>query len=466
MSNNNTLLKPDETTLVNQISNYVYQAIALIQEQQPELLLEKYRNIDWRSSRNESAFTAKLIEFLNSNHTDHALLSELPRFLKAILTSESFNSPILIHLLDTVRQLSDHNLESNKLSIYQHSNILEQANPINHSQSVQNLGVAILLLDAENLQIDIETEKFLTTICACSLQVKIAFANWRSMGKIDIQLHERGYELIHVPPGRDNADGKMIAFGSSIHERYPKAKEILVCSTDHVMTNLCNHLQQNGLTVYRVSKQGESLTVVNSNIGKVINFIPNLPSLEIFIQQLKKIIKAEQKSTNSYWIQLSKISQIYKTKYTFSISEVVSQHLPNKRARDIFINYPHEFVIHQIDENSELYIALFDICESQEFHSINTIRQNSNSLSLVPDIKSKTDLEEALKQIIIDLTIQSPGSYVDLGILGSKFSQQYGKPITEQIKSLQLNGNFVKFLQSSQTFEIKQTEKRWEVAIR
>ncbi|MFB2772007.1 NYN domain-containing protein [Pelatocladus sp. BLCC-F211] len=466
MTNNNLLLKPDETILINQISNYVYQAIALIQEQQPELLLEKYRNIDWRSSRNQSAFTAKLIEFLNSNHTDHALFSELPRFLKAILTLESFDSPILINLLDTVRQLSSHNSEQHNLYLHQKPDISEQNNLTNDNQSMQNIGIAILLLDAENLQINVETEKFLTTVCACCLQVKIAFANWRSMGKIDIQLHERGYELIHVPSGKDNADGKMIAFGSSIHERYPKAKEILVCSTDHVMTNLCNHLQQNGLTVYRVSKQGESLTVFNSNTGKVINFIPNLPSLETFIQQLKKIIKAEQKSTNSYWIQLSKISQIYENKYKFSINEVVSKHLPNKRARDIFINYPNEFVIHQIDENSELYIALFEIREYPELNSINTIQQNSTSLSLVSNIKSKTDLEEALKQILIHLTIKSPGSYVDIGILGSKFSQQYGKSITEQIKSLQLNSNFIKFLQSSQTFEIKQTEKRWEVAVR
>ena len=26
------------------------------------------------------------------------------------------------------------------------------------------------------------------------------------MGKLDVDFHERGYELIHVPAGRDNAD--------------------------------------------------------------------------------------------------------------------------------------------------------------------------------------------------------------------------------------------------------------------
>ncbi|WP_228371539.1 hypothetical protein [Trichormus azollae] len=57
-------------------------------------------------------------------------------------------------------------------------------------------------------------------------------------------MHERSYDLVHVPAGRDNADGKMIAFGSSIHEVYPHAKEVLVCSSDKVMTNSCKNLQQ------------------------------------------------------------------------------------------------------------------------------------------------------------------------------------------------------------------------------
>jgi hypothetical protein len=230
MPNDNILQNADETTLVNQISNCVYQAIATIQEQQPELLLEKYRNIDWRSSRNQSAFTAKLAELLNSNYANHALFSELQKFLKVLLTPESFNSSILINLLDTIRQLSSNNTESDNSFISQNLELSQQISVVNNTKIfLPNIGIAILLLDAENLQINVEVEKFLTTICAYPLQVKIAFANWRSLGKFDVELHERGYELIHVPPGRDNAGGKMIAFGSSIYERYPKAKEILVC---------------------------------------------------------------------------------------------------------------------------------------------------------------------------------------------------------------------------------------------
>jgi hypothetical protein len=34
-------------------------------------------------------------------------------------------------------------------------------------------GIAVLLLDAENLQLNNNTEKFLATICKCPIQVKI-----------------------------------------------------------------------------------------------------------------------------------------------------------------------------------------------------------------------------------------------------------------------------------------------------
>lgn len=335
--------------------------------------------------------------------------------------------------------------------------------------SLAQTKIAVLLLDAENLQINAETEQFLTTVCSCPIQVKIAFANWRSMGKLDIEFHQRGYDLIHVPAGKDHADGKMIAFGSSIHEHYPKAKEVLVCSSDTVMTNLCNHLQQNGLTVYRVSKQGNNITVFNISTGKKdnysLNILPKIPTIEQFIHQLKELIKVEQKRTKNCWVKLATLSQMFKDKYQLTISQVVSEHLPGKKARDIFVNYPSEFVVHQMSEQSELYVTLFEINQVQQVDSSNHDVQQTNVASL-SSINSKTDLEEALKNIIKKLSIQSSNSYICVGILASKFSQQHGKSITEQIKSLHLSSNFIKFLQSCDSFELQKIGERWHVALR
>ncbi|OCQ98399.1 hypothetical protein BCD64_13990 [Nostoc sp. MBR 210] len=318
---------------------------------------------------------------------------------------------------------------------------------------------AVLLLDAENLQINSETEKFLTKVCTCPIQIKIAFANWCSMGKLDVELHGRGYDLIHVPVGKDNADGKMIAFGSSIYERHPKAREVLVCSSDKVMTNLCNHLRQHGLIVYQVSQQGEDIIVLNSATGQQVRKntnVPEIPAFAQFIQQIKELIKTEQTRTHSHWVKLVTISQNYKNKYKISITQVAEKHFPGKKSSAIFEEYPAEFVLHQVELNAPIYITLFEIAADK---TDITEHQKIN-------IKSKADLEQALKKIIHKLTNNSPGSYIDIGHLGSEFKQQYGKAITEQIKSLQLSGNFIKFLQSCSSYQLKQTGNSWQIAVK
>ncbi len=51
-------------------------------------------------------------------------------------------------------------------------------------------------------------------------------------------------------------------------------------------------------------------------------------------------------------------------------------------------------------------------------------------------------------------------------ILGTQFQRKYRQSVTIVLKKLQLNGKFSKFLQSCKTFELKLTEKGWEVAVR
>jgi len=457
MSNHQQLLTNHNSTLINRIVSQVCQTIIVIHAQQPELLLEKYRSINWQNSANQATLREKFTELLSPTENLDELQHKLKFYLKALLIPESSNSPILKELTAKIEKvgLLTHELhEPSKLAV---------------NQSWQQSKIAILLLDAENLQINLYTEKFLATICTCPIHVKIAFANWSNRGKLDVDLHERGYDLIHVPSGRDNADGKMIAFGSSIHERYPNVKEVLVCSSDKVMTNLCNNLQQRGLIVYQVSQQGENIRLFNSHTGKIIThnlkYLPDLPDIEQLIQYLKSLIKAEQKRTNSYWIKLSILSNLFKNKYKLTLTQVINKHFPGKKAKDLLVSYPADFVIHQIDETSELFVTLFEknhisLGESED-HPVVSSEKNQ----LLSEISSQKDLEQALKKILVDLTSEAPNTYINIGILGSKFRQEYGKSITDQIKELKLSSKFMKFLHSCKSFAIKQTPNGWEVRL-
>ncbi len=396
----NAVLTADNSTLLNQIGAEVCQTIVTIQKQQPELLLEKYRTFDWESNRHQLGLTNKLIEVLSQVQNASLIQQHLQKFLKALFSPESFNSHFLVELFEKVAKLynpkSDVNngvvplvvTPENANSVNVNTNIVIEnendrdsdtqkpdtgkpesngvATNIELTQKVTPVinnttqtGITVLLLDAENLQINSEAEKILTTICNFPIQVKVAFANWCRKGKLDAELHERGYELIHVPSGKDNADGKMITFGSVIHERFPNAKEVLVCSSDNVMTNLCNLLQQNGLTVYRVIKESSTLTVFNNqNSEKSVHMI--LPTLEHFYHQIKDILKEEEARSSNQWVKLSKISQIFHQKYRIGIKQIISHYMPGKTARDIFID-KSEFVIHHLPEDTETYIALFKL---------------------------------------------------------------------------------------------------------
>jgi len=464
MPNEERLLTTYSSAIFSQIGTYICQVIIAIQKQQPELLLTRYRNVQWETYPNQSALITKFTEVLCQAPNWDALVQKLQVCLKALLIPESLNSPIILKLIEKVQELNPDKFALNGSSNTPNLKFL------NHSSSWQKVAITVLLLDAENLQITTTTEQFLTSICTYPIQVKIAFANWSHRGKLDIELHERGYDLIHVPAGRDNADGKMIAFGSAIHERYPNTKEVLVCSSDKVMTNLCNHLQQHGLVVYQVSQQGENITVFNSLKGKLTSQIvaptPEMPSVEQFVQQIKELIRSEQKRTRSSWIKLAVLSKVFKSKHHFTISQVVSEHFPGKKAKDIFLNYATEFVVHQTDESSELYVTLFEVPQPQPLEAKKEPTPASDPSPSLSKINSKEDLEQGLRELIQILTSESAKSHVNISLLNSRFHQQYGKPLTEQFKALQMSSKFLKFLQSCSFLELKQTEKGWEVGIR
>ncbi|MBE9238516.1 NYN domain-containing protein [Anabaena aphanizomenioides LEGE 00250] len=459
MSNHERSLTTSDSALLNQIVSQVCQTIITIQQQQPELLMEKYRKVQWQKTANQSALSAKFTELLSQTRSREELINKLQLYLKAFLVPAALNVPIISELIAEIR---NHNPVISDLNSCLNSTLFPALVPV---------GIGVLLLDAENLQLNINTEKFLGTICQCPIQVKIAFANWSNRGKLDVELHERGYDLIHVPAGRDNADGKMIAFGSSIHELYPKAKEVFVCSSDKVMTNLCNNLQQHGLTVYQVSQHGENINIFNNATGEtIINSIkplPEIPSIDQFVLQVKHLIKEEQKQTANYWIKLSQISKLYKTKYQINISNVIAKYLPGKRARDIFISYPADFVIHQVDDVGELYITLFEQQHFFQKEDINPAENNKNSQVknnlLANSLTTKLDLEKAIKNIWSELSKESKNESFDITILASKFKQKYGKPITEQMKELQIGGTFAKFLQSCSDFQVQLKDNKWQV---
>jgi hypothetical protein len=452
----------NDAVVIQLVSQYLYQAILATHLQHPEWVNQKYRHYAWHSGEFQAKFTTKIVAQLESTENLDALERKLLQILRNVLAPSFFVSPEFVALIGKVHQATHAPPESNEreAGVAGRERVLGEAILRTPAEAI-----AILLLDAENLQLDADTEQFLASVCTYPIQIKVAFANWRSMGKKDAEFHSRGYELIHVPAGKDSADVKMATVGSSIFVHYPTAREVLVCSSDKVMSHLCNTLQTHGLTVYRVHKRGEKLVVFNSKTGETNSLslkpLAELSSLEQLRYQLKELIKFEQERSRNLWLKLSKISQVFQEKYNITINQAISTHSPGKKVRDVFLENPSDFVVHQLSDRSDIYINLFE----PSFSDRGNQQEHAPISHLPAQIRSQEDLEQALLKITQNLTARAPEHYIPLTTLGSQFKRQYGQPVTVVIKQLKFSGNFIKFLQARQAFDVKQTDKGWQVRL-
>lgn len=216
----------------------------------PENLQPQFCNVDWTTKAAEAKLRGAVAARLQTASKPDQVLHWVHNVLfQRLFTSEFLDQPQDQHFCSALEHL-----------------LLPPPPPTPAPEtldSAPSVGIAALLLDAENLQLKAEEEAFLQKNCPYPIQVKLAFADWRKLGKLDQSLHSRSYDLIHVPAGKDHADGKMIAVGSSIHERYPQTRAVLICSSDSIMTSLHSQLAKDEIKVYQVTRASRGLTLVS-----------------------------------------------------------------------------------------------------------------------------------------------------------------------------------------------------------
>lgn len=325
------------------------------------------------------------------------------------------------------------------------------------SASSAETGIAILLLDAENLKLDVEIEKFLADTCTYALQVKIAFANWRNptIGKQDAELYERGYQLIHVPSGPSSADGKMIALGSSIFLQYPNVKEVFVCSCDGLLTHLCNELQNKGLTVYLVRRQDNILYVENRNNGQVYHYSiavsAEIPSLEKFVNELEDLIKAEHRSITQRIARLSEVTALFQERRQIALNANRSNGTSSSEQEQEEINHVEEKLTGSIAEQNYVgSMAASAAIYPESVKSLNSIKM----------------LETALVEMIHKMMVEDKRDYVSVNKLKILFQIEYNESADAVVKRFQPKSSLIKLLRNRTTlFRLTLVENQYEVAL-
>jgi hypothetical protein len=233
------------------ISQRIYRALTVTSKHHPEWLIEKYRAIDWVGDRMAVSFTDRLTHELEQASNRTTLLAKATRYLHLLFTPSFMEMSVGETLRQDIQQI----LEAPVAETIPETSLL-----------LPTGAIAVLLLDAENMHLTPSAEQALQRVCQYPVRIKVAFGNWRSsnLSKHDVELHQRGYQMIHVPAGKNSADMQMTAIGASIFIHHPTAREVLVCSSDNDLANLRHSLQFHGLTVYSVKRQDNQLVVENS----------------------------------------------------------------------------------------------------------------------------------------------------------------------------------------------------------
>ncbi|NJL36514.1 MAG: NYN domain-containing protein [Leptolyngbyaceae cyanobacterium SM1_4_3] len=292
----------------------------MTQQQKPHWLIPKYRNFSFREV--QADFVEKLTARLDHLESKETFIFGLVRFLRKLFVPDFFRGRVFSDLLQRVHLLLA------QAPLWDGSSNIFGVSAGGYEEGKGEGAIAILLVDAENIGLTVEGEKFLQSICQFPIQIKIAFANWRNsnMSKRDLVLHKRGYQLVHVPSGKNSADLQMTAIGSSVFVHYPTAKEIIICSSDPDLNHLSNILRTRGLAVYSVVKQGKSLVISNYTTGAVETHFPTgsgVSSGYALEQEITRILKDLTDPLPGTYISISTLSTQFKQLHGQSVTEVM-----------------------------------------------------------------------------------------------------------------------------------------------
>lgn len=417
------------------IGKYLSLILLEIIKDNPDYLLDKYKDRNWQDKNFQEKLTQYFSQTFRGNVQQEEFLGKAVALFRLFLAPFTLNDEKFIDL---------------SIKTY-----FSKTNSLNKKLIQSTLEFSILLVDIENISLDVVAEDYIKKSCNYPLKHCLAFGNWKKLGQKDEELHERGYELFHVPQGKNNADHRMTNIGSFICLNYPGIKEIFVCSSDKDLDILCNFLSKKDITVYRVFKEINNLCIKNLKTEEASSFpiISNskLLKLETFIEELKQIIYQEiiNNENNQQWFKISQISALFYKKHNLSLNQVVDYHFPGKKAKSIFSEYKSHFVIHNLPDTQEMFITLFDI------KSITTpSSSHSKNISQSKSTYSKESIEKILLTIVKEEMKKNNSNKVELSKVASRFATDYKISITNALKKAKLPKQYKSFIQSTERLEI------------
>jgi len=434
------------------IATQLADALIQLQATHPDWMQARFREQSLAAKRQK--LVQKLLTLLQSSPDANTAIDQVIELLTQLLepvVSETQFYPQVRHLIAT--ELSTSIVPMHEQSaLWQPELHRDLPQPESNAQAI-----AILLLDAENIDLSPDAEAWLEKDCIYPLSLKFAFGNWKKLGNRDVDLHQRGYQLLHVPQGKNHADDKMTMIGSSILVHLPTIKAAIVCSNDNGLENLRHTLRFQGLDVSLLQRHQHTLKLTNCKTKQSTTLtLPSsaqMPSVEQGIQYCTTYLS----DTGEPKVLLSQLSSAFSKDLGFPISAFVKHHKLAKTPK-AFFQQSTQFRVTADKGNSQWYVSNCTQPGSAKVGKLDATHTQKKEFTI-------STLGCVCVGIAKHLIRQQDGDAVTVGVLATTFHQQYGQSMKTLLEKLEQEPSVPKFLQTCQGLKVYQEDNQWQVAL-
>ena len=427
-----------------------------LQTEHPEWIHARFRNISFADKRTN--IIKKLSSILQTCSDKRHLIDKVVNFLEQLLDPAVADTPFYAKVARLIlSEASSTNVPIHQNTALEPSSISALPRQSSPFPAFSAKKIAILLLDAENIDLNEEAETWLDTCCDLPLSLKFAFGNWKKLGTRDENLHRRGYHLIHVSAGKNHADSKMTIIGSSLLVHLPSIGEVIVCSNDGDLNDLQSTLRFQGLNVRRLKRHQQTLTLTHSRTREAVQFelptLKQMPSVKVGTSYCRQYLSQSSETQ----ISLSQLSLAFSKEFGFPLSDFVKHHKLGRSPKVFFQNSP-EFQISFETGSPEVHV---------EVQNAESLLPKANSRPGSQSTKEFTApaLKAVSTGIVKHLLGQSAMKSVPVGTVALTFYQQHGRSMKSVLTKLELKPSIPAFLASCQELKVEKDPQHWLVSI-
>ncbi|MFH7243834.1 MAG: NYN domain-containing protein [Spirulina sp.] len=345
----------------------------------------------------------------------------------------------------------------------------------------------LLLVDAENMHPSATLEAHLQSLAQYPLRYRLAFGNWRTLGNRDQEFYRRGYQMIHVPSGKNSADIKMSLDASLISLHHPSIREVFICSADSDLLHLGYVLLRQGLIPYRVSHDQQGFKVLNlaqqtthtvalppdataqtrgGSKAKTAqptadpDPTPHIPaSLEQMKRWLRILILQEHQAHPDQPVTLGRLGTLFHERNHVSANQVLQTYAADTTLKQL-LEADSTFVLTPLTEDgTSIQVAL-----NLPPLDATTALVPAGPTPLVSPITDVQTLEKAVVAILPSL-INEPRGTVSLSLLGSTFAQVYHQPMSHVLQRLGEPKGLPRFLAKCSAIRLERQGENWHVGL-